>query len=103
MRESKHGRWREPKLLPPACPLHGSSSPCDHIQPQLLQKDFNLLNPLAELEKQSQEKASRAVHQLIMDREIRGRMEGMATKLYSKGNNAGIPCCCYLSECIIMK
>ncbi|XBI35482.1 hypothetical protein VPH35_121159 [Triticum aestivum] len=34
MRESKHGRWREPKLLPPACPLHGSSSPCDHIQPQ---------------------------------------------------------------------
>ncbi|XP_048545289.1 uncharacterized protein LOC125524255 [Triticum urartu] len=38
---------------------------------QLLQKDFNLLNPLAELEKQSQEKASRAVHQLIMYVRIR--------------------------------
>ncbi|XP_037482250.1 uncharacterized protein LOC119360897 [Triticum dicoccoides] len=34
MRESKHGRCREPKLLPPACPLHGSSSLCDHIQLQ---------------------------------------------------------------------
>ncbi|XP_044323782.1 uncharacterized protein [Triticum aestivum] len=66
MRESKHGRCREPKLLPPACPLHGSSSLCDHIQLQLLQKDVNLLNPMAELEKHSQEEASRAVHQLII-------------------------------------
>ncbi|XP_044323791.1 uncharacterized protein [Triticum aestivum] len=33
---------------------------------QLLQKDVNLLNPMAELEKHSQEEASRAVHQLII-------------------------------------
>ena len=41
---------------------------------QLLQKDVNLLNLLAELEKQSQEEASRAVHQLIMYVRIRSCM-----------------------------
>ncbi|XP_044395142.1 uncharacterized protein [Triticum aestivum] len=32
----------------------------------VLQNEVNLLNPLAELEKQAQEEASRAVHQLIL-------------------------------------
>ncbi|XP_020189418.1 uncharacterized protein [Aegilops tauschii subsp. strangulata] len=73
-RQGEHGRGREPGC---SRPLHGSSSPSGKIllqasppdsisPPSVLQNEVNLLNPLAELEKQAQEEASRAVHQLIL-------------------------------------